>query len=73
MTVRQGPRVVGSVKLPCCQPYFGKMALELYTGESRQEGQMLCKITKCQINCHCMNGRQCGCCCDCAKYAVFDV
>jgi hypothetical protein len=71
--VRQGDRVVGSVVLPCLQAQCAKMCLDLYKGETREPADVLCRIQKCMLNCHCLYGRTYGFCCDCARYMVFDV
>lgn len=71
--VRQGDRVVGSVVLPCCPAYCLKMSLDLFRGDTREEQDKFCHISKCEINCHHMTGRAFGCCCDCSKFMVFNV
>ena len=71
--VRQADRVVGSIELPCLKAHCGRMALDLYKGETREATDLLCRIEKCKLNCHCISGRTCGYCCDCARYMVFDV
>jgi hypothetical protein len=71
--VRQGDRVVGSVELPCCPAFCFKMELKMYRGEARTPQDNFCNLSKCQLNCHCLTGRTLGCCCDCARFMVFNV
>lgn len=71
--VKKGGKTVGSVVIPCYDPLCCKLAWDVYKGENRESGDLLCKIRKCICNCHMMFGKLCGLCCDSTKRLEFEI
>lgn len=71
--VEKNGKVVGSIEMPCCPSLLCKLQVDCYSGESREEKDLLWTIKKCCCNCHLLFGKACGCCCEPAGEMKFEI
>ena len=50
--VQRDSATIGTIEMPCCSTFCGKIEVNCYRGDMRTDADLLWKITKCAWNCH---------------------